>query len=186
MRCLFIIGERESENCSVVPNSLRPHRLYPLWNSPGQNTGAGNLSLLHWIFLTQESNQDLLHCRWILYQLIYEGSYDGSHHRDWNARVGSQEIPGITVWPWITKWSRTKANRVLPRENTCHSKHPLPATREDYTWTSPDGQHWNQIDYIHCSQRWRSSIQSTKTRPELTVAQIMNSFWPNSELNWRK
>ena len=33
------------------------------------------------------------------------------------------------------------------------------------TWTSPDGQHRNQIDYILCSQRWRSSIQSTKTRP---------------------
>ena len=38
-------------------------------------------------------------------------------------------------------------------------------TREDYTWTSPDGQHRNQIDYILGSQRWRSSIQSTKTRP---------------------
>ena len=33
-----------------------------------------------------------------------------------------------------------------------------------YTWTSPDGQHRNQIDYILCSQRWRSSIQSGKTR----------------------
>ena len=54
--------------------------------------------------------------------------------------------------------------RVLPRECTGHSKHPLP-TRRPYTWTSPDGQHWNQIDYILCSQRWRSSIQSTKTRP---------------------
>ena len=32
------------------------------------------------------------------------------------------------------------------------------------TWTSPDGQHWNQVDYILCSQRWRSSIQSAKTR----------------------
>ena len=37
-------------------------------------------------------------------------------------------------------------------------------TREDSTWTSPDGQHQNQIDYILCSQRWRSSIQSAKTR----------------------
>ena len=37
--------------------------------------------------------------------------------------------------------------------------------RRLYTWTSPDGQHQNQIDYIHCSQRWRSSIQSAKTRP---------------------
>ena len=33
-----------------------------------------------------------------------------------------------------------------------------------YTWTSPDGEHWNQLDYILCSQRWRSSIQSAKTR----------------------
>ena len=33
-----------------------------------------------------------------------------------------------------------------------------------YTWTSPDGQHRNQIDYILCSQIWRSSIQSAKTR----------------------
>ena len=34
-----------------------------------------------------------------------------------------------------------------------------------YTWTSPDDQYPNQIDYILCSQRWRSSIQSVKTRP---------------------
>ena len=34
-----------------------------------------------------------------------------------------------------------------------------------YTWTSPDGRHWNQIDYILCSQRWRSYIQSAKIRP---------------------
>jgi len=48
-----------------------------------------------------------------------------------------------------------------------HSKHSLPTTQEKtllYTCTSPDGQHQNQIDYILCSQRWRSSIQSTKTR----------------------
>ena len=37
--------------------------------------------------------------------------------------------------------------------------------RRLYTWTSPDGQHRNQIDYILCSQRWRSSIESAKTRP---------------------
>ena len=37
--------------------------------------------------------------------------------------------------------------------------------RRLYTWTSPDDQHRNQIDYILCSQRWRSSIQSAKTRP---------------------
>ena len=37
-------------------------------------------------------------------------------------------------------------------------------TREDYKWTSPDGQYQNQIDCILCSQRWRSSIQAAKTR----------------------
>ena len=69
------------------------------------------------------------------------------------------------IWPWSTKLSRAKANRVLPREHTGHSKHPLPTTQERlYIWTSPDGQHRNQIDYILCSQRWRSSIQSAKTR----------------------
>ena len=44
--------------------------------------------------------------------------------------------------------------------NTLFQKH-----KRLYTWTSLDGQHQNQIDYIFCSQRWRSSIQSTKTRP---------------------
>ena len=39
-----------------------------------KNTGVGSLSLLQQIFLTQESNQDLLHCKWILYQLSYQGS----------------------------------------------------------------------------------------------------------------
>ena len=38
--------------------------------------------------------------------------------------------------------------------------------RRLYTWKSPDGGHWNQIDYILCSQRWRSSIQSAKRRLE--------------------
>ena len=45
--------------------------------------------------------------------------------------------------------------------NTLFQQHK----RRRYTWTSPDGQHRNQIDYILCSQRWRSSIQSTEARP---------------------
>ena len=64
--------ESESESHAVVSNSLQPHGLYSPWNSPGQNTGVGSLSLLQWIFLTQESNQALLHCGQILYQVIYQ------------------------------------------------------------------------------------------------------------------
>ena len=44
--------------------------------------------------------------------------------------------------------------------NTLFQQHK----RRLYTWTSPGGQHRNQIDCILCSQRWRSSIQSAKTR----------------------
>ena len=112
---------------------------------------------------------------------------------DWNAKVGSQETPGVTgkFWSWNSEWSRAKASRVLPREHTGHSKHPLPTTQE-YTWTSPDAQHQNQSDYILCSQRWRSSIQSTKTRPradcgsdhELLIAKFrlkLKKVWKTTE-----
>ena len=64
----------ESENHLVVSNSLQPHGLQSPWNSPGQNTGVGSLSLLQGIFPTQESNRGLLQCRQILYQLSYQGS----------------------------------------------------------------------------------------------------------------
>ena len=57
-----------------MSNSLRPHGLYSPWNSPGQNTGVGSLSLLQGIFPTQGSNPGLLHCRQILYQLSHHGS----------------------------------------------------------------------------------------------------------------
>ena len=69
--------ESESESHSVLPNSSQPHGLYSPWNSPGQNTGMGSLSLLQGIFPTQGSNPGLPHCRWILYQLSYEGSSFG-------------------------------------------------------------------------------------------------------------
>ena len=62
----------ESGSPSVVSYSLRPHGLYSLWNSPGQNIGVGSLSFLQGIFPTQGLNPGLLHCRWILYQLSHK------------------------------------------------------------------------------------------------------------------
>ena len=64
----------ESESCSVMTDSLQPHGLYSLWNSPGQNTGMGSPSLLQGISPTQRLNPGLPRCRWILYQLSQEGS----------------------------------------------------------------------------------------------------------------
>ena len=57
-----------------MSDTLRPHGLYSPWNSPGQNTGVGNCSLLQGIFPTQRSNQGPLHYRQILYQLSHQGS----------------------------------------------------------------------------------------------------------------
>ena len=57
-----------------MSDSLQLHELYSPWNSPGQNTGVGSLSLLQGIFPTQGSNPGLPHGRWILYQLSHKGS----------------------------------------------------------------------------------------------------------------
>ena len=87
---------------------------------------------------------------------------------DWNAKVGSQELPGV-----IRKFGlgvQNEAGQTLTEfcqkntlviANTLFQQHK----RRLYTWTSPDSQYQNQIDCILCSQRWRSSIQSGKTRP---------------------
>ena len=53
----------ESKSHPVVFDSLWPHGLYSPWNSPGQKSGVGSLSLLQGIFPTQGSNPGLLHCR---------------------------------------------------------------------------------------------------------------------------
>ena len=72
----------------------------------------------------------------------------------------------MKLFPWSTERSRAKANRVLQENalviaNTLFQQHK----RRLYTWTSPDSRYQNQIDYILCSQRWRSSIPSAKIRP---------------------
>ena len=109
---------------------------------------------------------------------------------DWNAKVGSQEIPGVTQnSPWHTEWGREKANRVLPKEYTGHSKHPFPNTRENST----HGHHQMvnteirliiffaaKMGMVYAVSKMELTVQ------ELTVAQIMNSLLPNSDLNWRK
>ena len=87
---------------------------------------------------------------------------------DWNAKIGSQETPAVTGKFGLGIWNEAAQRLVeLCQENalviakTLFQQHK----RRLYTWTSPDGQHRNQIDYSLCSQRWRSSIQSAKTRP---------------------
>ena len=103
-----------------------------------------------------------------------------------NAKVGSQETAGVTgkfglgmqneAGQRLIEFCQEKA---LVIANTLFQQHK----RRLYTRTSQDGQHQNQIDCILCSQIWRSSILQQKQDEELTVAQIMNSLLPNSDLN---
>ena len=132
-QCLWSWLTFRSESHSVVSNSLQPHGLYSPWNSLGQNTrvgslsllqgnlpnpgiehrsstlqtdslpaepqgkpkntGVGSLSFLQWIFLTQEWNRGLLHCRQILYKLSYQGSsvLPGEPH-------GQRSLMGYSPW----------------------------------------------------------------------------------------
>ena len=80
----------------------------------------------------------------------------------------SQETPGVTGKFGLGVWNEAGQKLIeFCQENTLSITNTLfqQHKRRLYTWTLPDGQHCNQIDYILCSQRRRNSIQSTKTRP---------------------
>ena len=131
-----------------------PHALYSSWNSPGQNTEVGSLPLLQWIFLTQGSNWSLLHCRWILNQLSYQGSQNsltylkcaqdtyiclpfGQNHQTqsyirrkcWISCV----IYWILYWKWNAEWfsgNRIAVLIVYPRDCVAGWELQLAATAQ--------------------------------------------------------
>ena len=85
--------------------------------------------------------------------------------RNWNAKVGSQEIPGVTGKFGLgvqnesgQRLTEFWLENTLVIVNTLFQQHK----RRLYTWTSSDGQYQNQIDYILCGRKWRSSIESKK------------------------
>ena len=86
----------------------------------------------------------------------------------WNAKVGSQEIFGVTGKFGLGVQNEAGQRLIefcqentLAIANTLFQQHK----RRLYIWTSPDDQHQNQIDYVLFCQRWRCCIQSAKTRP---------------------
>ena len=106
---------------------------------------------------------------------------------DRNAKVGSQETPGVTGKFGLAVQNEVGQSPIefcqenaLVIANTLFQQHK----RRLYTWTLPDGQYQKHIDYILCSQRWRGYVNSQQRLPWwLTVAQIMNSLLANSDLN---
>ena len=128
-----VLSQVEIESHSVMSNSLRPHRLYSLWNSPGQNTGVGSLSLLHGIFPTEGSNPGLPLCRRIFYQLSYQGS------------------PRIMEWQPIPSPADLPDPGIKPRS---------PALQEDFLPTELSGKpqvrqrNGNQYWMLHKHSQW--------------------------------
>ena len=108
---------------------------------------------------------------------------------DWNAKVGSQETPGVTgkfglgvrneAGQRLTEFCQ---ENTLVIANTLFQQHK----RRLYTWTSPDRQLRNQIDYILCSRRCRSSTQSAKTRPGADCGSDHELLIAKFRLKWRK
>ena len=102
---------------------------------------------------------------------------------------GSQETHGVTgkfgfgvqneAGQRLTEFCQENATVMA---NTLFQQH----TRRFYTWTSPDGQYWNQIDYILCSRRWRNSILSAKTRPGADCGSDHEFLIAKFRLKWKK
>ena len=104
---------------------------------------------------------------------------------DWNAKVGSQETPGVPgkFGLGVQKEARQRLTEfcqenALVIANTVFQQHK----RRLYTWTSPDGQHQNQIIFF-AAKDGEALYSQQKQHWELTVAQIMNSSLPFSDLN---
>ena len=105
-----------------------------------------------------EDLQDILELTPKKYVLVIIG--------DWNAKVGSQETPGVTdkfglgvqneAGQRLIEFCQDNA---LVIANTLFQQHK----RRLYTWTSPDGQHQNHIDYILCSQMELYTVSKNKT-----------------------
>ena len=104
---------------------------------------------------------------------------------DWNAKEGSQETPGVTgkLGLRVQNEAGQRLITVLPREHTGHSKHPLPTTQD-----STHGHHKMvntkiRLIIFFAAKDGQDLYSQQKQDRELTVAQIMNSLLPNSDLN---
>ena len=81
-----------------MPDSLWPHELYSPWNSLGQDTGIGSLSLLQGIFPTQGSKPGVLHCRQILYHLSHKRGEWKSWIKTQQSKTKIMASSPITLW----------------------------------------------------------------------------------------
>ena len=99
------------------------------------------------------------------------------HHRglECKSRKSGDTWSNRQIWPWSTEWSRAKANRVLPREHTGHSKHPHPTTQEKTLHMDITRRSTPKSDWLYCWQLKTEKlyIVGKKKRPG-AVTQTMN------------
>ena len=90
-----------------------------------------SLRIFHNLLWSTQSKALLWSKKWIFFflELIFLFAF---HHRELEckSRKSRNTWNNKQIWPWSTEWNRAKANRVLPRERTGHSKHPRPTTQE--------------------------------------------------------
>src|SRR5574337_805128 len=105
---------------------------------------------------------------------------------DWNAKVGSQETPGVTG-KFVLRVRNEAGQRLiefcqenaLVIANTLFQQHK----RRLYTWTSPDGHSEIRLIIFFAAKDGEALYSQQKQDRELTVAQTMNTLLPNSDLN---
>ena len=103
-----------------------------------------------------------------------------------DAKVGSQETPGVTGKFGLGVKNETGQRLIefcwenaLVIANTLFQQHK----RVFYTWTSPDGQYQIRLIIFFAAKDGEALYSQQKQDWELTMAQIMNSLLPNSDLN---
>ena len=106
------------------------------------------------------------------------------------SRKSSDTWSNRQIWPWSTIWSRSKANRVLRRECTVHSKHPLPTTQEkilhmDITRWPIVKSDWLYSLKLKSRRSYKGEVLYSQQKQdwEMNVAHIMNSLMLDSDLN---
>ena len=111
------------------------------------------------------------------------------HHKGMECKSRKSKEPGVTRNFGLGVWNKAGQRltefcqeNALVIANTFFQQHK----RQHYTWTSQDGQYRNQTDYILCSQRWRSSIQSAKTKPGADCGSDHELLIAKFRLKWKK
>ena len=153
-----------------MSDSLQPHGLYSPWNSPGQNTGMGSLSLLQGIFPIQGSNPGLLHYRRILYPPNHKGS---SRILEWVA------YPFSSGSSWLRNWTGVSCTAARFFTNWA-MREPLCCVR--VKWVNPSACHgpcmyqqWQLPSYCHL-WIWTRETEQGNWGKEYLIAEVLTLF----------